>query len=136
MNRFPSSGIIKLFTIAISMFIIAGCAPDIAATSVHESLSESSGPSVWLTVPVSPDLPSGYSVDNLRPDTHWRIIGDIPEGTVYKPADWTFKVRTGLNYYDCYIVVDRKHHMMQGIYIPAYSSFVSLTPPRSIYFNE
>jgi hypothetical protein len=120
--------------IAVALLLVSGCTPtNIAQTSLMEPLQpQTTGETLRLQNAVSVDLPSGYSADDLVPNTTWRQIGTIPQGQVLKPVDTLLIVKAGPPHYDAYLVTNQ--NMAVGIYLYDQSAFVNMTPPAFISF--
>jgi len=122
-----------------------GRAPDFATESQQEPLQPANGPTMLLPHTVNIDLPSGFSGDDLAPDTHWAVVGTIPQGTVYEQTDCfkeraitsssgtvyrkevpcTYQIRAG-EQVDAYLVV--KDDTLIGLYLPSKSAYVVAQP--------
>jgi hypothetical protein len=124
----------RIGLIAVGFLLASGCTPtNIAQTSLQEPLgSQTTGETLRLQNSVSVDLPSGYSADDLDPNTTWRQIGTIPQGQVLKPVATLLMVKAGPPHYDAYLVINQ--NMAVGIYLHDQSAFVNMTPPQFISF--
>ena len=76
-------------------------------------------------------LNTGYH-RTLKVGSHWRQIGSVPQGAVYKPYLDVFTIE-GAHIHEAYLVVESA--MLVGFYLPAERSYVSLNQRKSILFN-
>jgi len=67
------------------------------------------------------ELSSGRVRAPLAAGSHWKAVGTIPEGTVYRPLDHLLQVHTGHSY-EAYLVCSQGQIL--GVYLPVEDSFV------------
>jgi hypothetical protein len=117
--------------LAILGLLLGGCGPDIAATSLHETLQTNPPQApLMLTGAVSVDLPHGYSGDDLKPFSQWTQVGTLSEGIAYKQVARPYIVKAGAQY-EAYLVVN--NNALVGIYLPEVSAFVATDSPESMH---
>ncbi len=72
----------------------------------------------------------GYS-RVVRAGTHWRYIGSLAQGDVYKPIDSTFTVE-GAHIHEAYLVL--KDGVLVGFYLPVEQAISLLDHPIQLSF--
>ena len=74
---------------------------------------------------------SGWANRVVRAGTHWRYVGSLPQGDVYKPTDSTFTVE-GSNIHEAYLVV--KDGALVGYYLPVEQTISLMDRPVKLDF--
>jgi hypothetical protein len=69
--------------------------------------------------------PCGYS-RTLRKGTHWKLVGALPQGEVFKPEDQVLTLECS-NIFEAYLVVSEKR--LVGFYLPVERGFVAAAEP-------
>lgn len=85
-----------------------------------------------LAEAVAVDFQTGFR-RTLKPGTHWKRIGTLPEGDVFEPTDTVFTVE-GRHVREAYLVVDEG--ILVGFFLPVEDAFVPLANPISIHISE
>jgi hypothetical protein len=106
--------------------LLASCAPAVVQQSVQ--LAPGGGTSLRLTRPVSVPLSTGYST-RLRADTRWDLVGNLPQGDVYKTRDQIVTVE-GSDIHEAYIVVSQGS--LVGFYLPVKRTFSPVAPSQPL----
>ena len=95
-------------------------------------LTREHGETVRLEKRVTVDLPTGYR-STLRQGTTWQLIGTLPYGKVYEPADSVLTVE-GRHIREAYLVV--KDGRLMGFYMPVEDAFSALPSPIPLRFSR
>jgi hypothetical protein len=74
-------------------------------------------------------LGTGYR-RRLKTNTHWTLVGTIPQGNVFKTKDQILTVEAS-NIYEAYIVVESDK--LTGFYLPAEQTYSPLNEPLSLH---
>jgi hypothetical protein len=129
MRPFPQNALLLCACLA------GGCAVDVERNSQQAemvsvvpsgSASQTSGRLIIrddTPVALPLNFPFSYSAPPLRRNSEWLAVGNIPQGTVYRPAKGVFQVTSG-DAHEAFIVVSQG--LLAGVYLPVSKAFVEL----------
>ncbi|HEX5125922.1 MAG TPA: hypothetical protein VFW00_04205, partial [Rhodocyclaceae bacterium] len=118
---------VRCLFVAVSVVCLTACA-DVVQQPVDVPImrSEATIPQVVaIDGDQKVDVSTGYS-RTVRSGTHWRYIGSLSQGEVYKPTDSTFTVESK-NIHEAYLVI--KNKMLIGYYLPVEQTISLLDHP-------
>ncbi len=117
---------IIFYLLSFVLFIIAGCAFDLAHISSDLTVMRPNDgiKKIFRIIEDTKikDPPCGYH-RTLNKDSKWELIGDIPEGEVYKSSNQILTIECS-NVFEAYIVVVDGY--LTGFYLPVQKGFVQL----------
>jgi hypothetical protein len=123
-----------LLAAAAVTVLAVGCAPMVTSAPAQLQPSAiSAPPDVQLPEAVPIRLTTGYA-RTLPAQGRWRLVGRLPQGSVYQPMDTVFSIE-GRQVHEAYLVVRRD--TLVGFYLPAESRFSPLEPtinlPKGVF---
>jgi hypothetical protein len=128
--RLGKNGWLSFLALLVMNICLFGCAPVIIVQDAKfESLA--SGKSQKLEAfqqDVSIRLASGYS-RNIAAHSRWILVGEIPQGRVFKPVGIVFTIE-GRQVHEAYLVV--QGDLLVGFYLPGEGHFSPLDQPVSL----
>ena len=101
---------------------LVACAPEVTRRPTTLVPASESSVTIRVAADTSVTLDTNY-IRLLRRDSRWRVIGNIPEGTVYRPADQVLTVE-GAHVHEAWIVVQERR--LVGFYLPVEKTFSPL----------
>ena len=123
--------IVAAVLVAGLVSLVAGCAFDVSHVERVQTTFQSAaanGPGWTLRQKQSIDVGSGFPTV-LRQDTHWQLVGHIPQGDVYKTSDQIVTVEAS-NIFEAMAVL--QGDKLTGFYLPVEASFVAASPPIAL----
>ena len=127
-------GVLRICIAAPLCAFLMGCAAEVIRhPATLKSLEAASGAERRLVKQDTPvKFTSGFE-RVIRKDTMWKLVGSIPQGMVYAPADGVFSVE-GAHVHEAYLVVIRG--VLVGFYLPVERSFAPLKTVGNVYLWE
>jgi hypothetical protein len=115
---------IRACHVALLLSLLAGCAPMIvsAPAQLDRAASASAAAEFVLARNVDFRLPTGYD-RTLPAASHWRRVGRLPQGEVYRPIGIAFAIE-GKQVHEAYLVVSGS--TLRGFYLPGESAYSPL----------
>lgn len=117
----------SLTSLLCSSVMTASCAFDISHVSTQATQFspniESERTLILEKVLEIDQTPCGYD-RTLRQGTHWELIGEIPEGEVFKPLDQVLTIECS-NIFEAYLVVTEG--FLVGFYLPVEKMFAPMS---------
>jgi hypothetical protein len=110
--------------------LAASCATDIESHAQPAALVEKQAGEVYqLRNQVVLELVIGRVREPLPAGSHWKAVGTIVDGNVFKPLDHLLQVHTGHSY-EAYLVCSEGQ--IVGVYLPVEDSLVKVRRPIPI----
>ena len=123
--RRPRDTLARVF-VATSLMLVAACAATVETAPARLGAAGSGEATQQvLTRPASIRFATGYGRE-LAAGSRWQLVGALPQGAVYKPADTVFSIE-GRHVHEAYLVV--KAGQLQGFFLPVESAYSPLVPP-------
>ncbi|NML43041.1 hypothetical protein HHL11_04710 [Ramlibacter sp. G-1-2-2] len=122
--------------IALAGLLAAGimaCAMQVPVTPAQlQPLASGAGEDMELAQATEVRFTTGYT-RVLPAGSHWRAVGTLPQGTVFKPLDTVFQVE-GRQVHEAWLVL--RGAQLQGFYLPGESHFTPALLPMNLSRGE
>jgi hypothetical protein len=117
----------------LGFMLLTGCAFDLmdvryAPARFEQSREEAERSFVLAEEVPLRGAPCGYS-RTLRKGSHWKRVGALPQGDVFKPEDQVLTLECS-NIFEAYLVVSKKQ--LVGFYLPVEKGFVEAADPLNL----
>jgi hypothetical protein len=113
---------------AIASVALYGCAPPLPVQHAQFTPVVAEQQKVRFVDSVDIKLSTGYS-RRVKSGSLWRLAGQLPQGSVYRPINDVFSVR-GQQMHEAWLVVSNDR--LVGFYLPGEAHFSPLDPSPSI----
>lgn len=112
---------------------LAACAMQVpVAPAQLRPLAAGAGEDMELVQATEVRFTTGYT-RVLPAGSHWRAVGTLPQGTVFKPLDTVFQVE-GRQVHEAWLVL--RGAQLQGFYLPGESHFTPALMPLNLSRGE
>lgn len=135
LNQRPSRHLARVGALVLTCLMLAACQSIIAVDVVHTTLSPPDSPEnpiLTLEQAQTITLDTGYE-RTLPRGSHWKLVGTIVEGRVYKPVDADFTIQ-GKDPVSAYLVIS--NGQLVGFFVPIEEGFSPLYKRVSISFAK
>ena len=127
--RSPSIVIAAIVLVALAC---AGCAPEIARTTIPYVQSTDAKSFIQLTKSTTIPNYSGAG-KTLFVGTRWDQVGEVTHGKVFRSRDSVFFLQ-GANAHEAYLVI--KDKKLVGFYLPGEKAWSALDPSLDVEFTD
>jgi hypothetical protein len=122
--------ILRLFLVTLALSLLA-CATELVRSPA--TLLAGGPQAQMMQISKLAVLDFGPShAKQLLPGSRWSLVGNVPQGSVFKPVDGVLTIH-GANAYEAYLVISAAK--VVGFYLPGERAWTALQNPVAIEMN-
>ena len=112
------------FAVLLSLTLLTGCAIDMTQHSQRVPLTKTDQPGELLTLPkdVQLSLAGGFFIRKLEQGSTWQVVGDLPQGRVYRAVGRVLMVGSGNAHEACIVLAQGA---VIGVYLPVEGALIT-----------
>jgi hypothetical protein len=117
-----------------AILLLAACAAMVPLAPAAFTPNSATQPNSELRMSRSVELPVGPGYRRtLAPGSRWRLVGQMPQGGVYRPVEGVFTIE-GRQVHEAYLVVASR--AVVGFYLPGEDQYSPLSSPVPLPIGE
>lgn len=133
-DSFPRH-VTDVLVICAAALLMTACAPSVdtrAPSGLLRPAPQGGPATIELTRDTVIQLSTGYA-RTLSAGSKWQLVGELAEGSVYKPVDGVLTVE-GSSVHEAYLLLSA--NMLVGFYLPVENAIFPLSPATALPVSQ